>query len=66
MSNNPPCKGCEKREIGCHGSCREYGEYKKEHREIKEKQLKEKMLYSLVEGRKINRRIGKGKGKHSK
>ena len=26
---NPPCKGCERREIGCHGRCQEYGEWKK-------------------------------------
>lgn len=28
MGNNVPCKGCEKRHIGCHSNCREYNAWK--------------------------------------
>lgn len=26
----PPCKGCEDRAVGCHGSCERYKQYKAE------------------------------------
>ena len=26
-----PCKGCTDRKLGCHGMCRKYQEWKKEH-----------------------------------
>ena len=30
-----PCKDCEKRELGCHGRCEEYAEYKKQNEKAK-------------------------------
>lgn len=27
-----PCKGCEKREVGCHSSCKAYLDAKEEHK----------------------------------
>lgn len=29
-SNLSPCKGCEERQVGCHGQCEKYAEYKAE------------------------------------
>lgn len=29
-----PCKGCENRQIGCHGHCEKYEEYKQERWQI--------------------------------
>ena len=29
-----PCKGCEKRELGCHGKCEAYKEFRKKYDEI--------------------------------
>jgi len=31
MSGRPPCKGCERRLIGCHALCADYKDWKKEH-----------------------------------
>lgn len=31
-----PCKGCTKRELGCHDRCEEYQTFKKEYAEVKE------------------------------
>ena len=31
-----PCKGCEKRTVGCHGNCKEYLDWTKNSVEIKE------------------------------
>lgn len=28
-----PCKGCQDRHLGCHGTCEKYQEYKKIHEE---------------------------------
>ena len=30
-----PCKGCEKRSPGCHGSCPEYKRFREEHDKAK-------------------------------
>lgn len=32
-----PCYQCEKREVGCHSTCKEYIEYSNERRKIYEK-----------------------------
>ena len=32
-----PCQKCEKRHIGCHGSCDDYKQFCKEHDELKRK-----------------------------
>lgn len=32
-----PCKGCERREIGCHAKCVDYAEFKKERAKMNER-----------------------------
>lgn len=34
---NPPCKDCEKRQVGCHGSCPDYAAYAQSRQELREK-----------------------------
>ena len=34
---NTPCKGCERREIGCHAKCKDYAEFKAELKKLNEK-----------------------------
>lgn len=50
-----PCKGCEKRTLGCHGKCREYKsaktEYDKAVRAEKEAQHLNSILESIAVGR---------------
>lgn len=29
MAIKPPCKDCDRREIGCHSHCKEYKEYRR-------------------------------------
>lgn len=29
MATKPPCYGCERRELGCHGRCAEYAAWRK-------------------------------------
>ena len=43
MKDNP-CRYCEKRQIGCHGTCKEYIEWRKYNIWIKQK-AKEKNKY---------------------
>lgn len=38
----PPCKGCESREVGCHGRCEKYKAFRKQHDAIKEKMCAER------------------------
>lgn len=38
-----PCKDCENRELGCHGKCEEYIEWKNELAELNKKIAKEKL-----------------------
>ena len=35
----PPCKGCQDREVGCHGKCTKYIEWNKQVEEIREKRI---------------------------
>lgn len=37
-----PCKGCEKRSVGCHGTCAEHAEWAARVRDDKEKIYQEK------------------------
>ena len=37
---NCPCQGCKDREVGCHGKCEKYKEYKKEIEDYKTKKGK--------------------------
>jgi hypothetical protein len=40
-----PCKGCTDRTVTCHGVCKRYEEWKKEH-EIKKKWLRDQAPYT--------------------
>lgn len=39
---NAPCKGCERRKLLCHGSCKEYQEWKKAYEARKEADRQQK------------------------
>lgn len=41
MQKVSPCKGCETRSAGCHGSCEAYKNWKSERDEIKAAQTKQ-------------------------
>ena len=44
------CLNCEKRHVGCHSSCEEYSEFKRNFSEKKEISRKQKELQSIVSG----------------
>lgn len=39
------CKDCTKRKVGCHGTCKDYKEWLKEHHRIKEQAKKNERKY---------------------
>ena len=39
-----PCKGCDKRFVGCHASCSKYIEYAKYHEEQRQKRRKRRRV----------------------
>jgi len=43
-----PCKECGKREIGCHGQCGEYREWRAQHDERREARFKERKQKDTV------------------
>ena len=45
-----PCLNCEKRHVGCHSSCEEYAEFKRNFSEQKEIKRKQKELQNIVCG----------------
>lgn len=47
-----PCKGCSEREIGCHGSCEKYSEYRDVVNDIRKKQLEEQKYVNYTAVRK--------------
>lgn len=42
MANVSPCKGCERREVGCHSSCGDYVEWRKKRDEMLTKSYQDK------------------------
>ena len=52
---NANCKGCEKRHVGCHGTCSIYQEYRKKQDAL----LKAKNLTKEADAMEIQRRIEK-------
>ena len=44
------CLNCEKRHVGCHSSCEEYAEFKRNSSEQKETKRKQKELQNIVSG----------------
>ena len=52
---NANCKGCEKRYVGCHGTCSIYQEYRKKQDAL----LKAKNLTKEADAMEIQRRIEK-------
>ena len=45
MSKMPPCLNCQDRVLGCHSTCREYLEFRRERDELLEKKQKEKSFW---------------------
>lgn len=41
---NAPCKDCQERKMGCHGSCERYAAYKAENDKLRAARMKENML----------------------
>lgn len=44
---NSPCRGCEKRNTGCHADCREYKKFEEECQEIRKERRKDSINRSL-------------------
>lgn len=44
-----PCRGCGKREIGCHGKCPEWLEWEREHAARREELRKLRAFYAGLE-----------------
>ena len=42
-----PCRYCEKRDVGCHGKCSDYKEWKAESDKLHEIERKERQNYKL-------------------
>lgn len=61
-NNKCPCKGCNKREIGCHGKCADFKMYQDEIQEIREKADKERVVktYYLDRGRRVPKKYAHG------
>ena len=45
-----PCFNCEKRHVGCHSSCEEYAEFKRNFSDQKEISRNQKELQNIVKG----------------
>lgn len=59
---NAPCLGCERRELGCHGKCNDYKQFKVDLEEAKKKQSKyvQDRIYHVDSVRSVKRRYGVG------
>lgn len=58
----PPCKDCEQRHPGCHGSCKSYINYKEKHEQelktIRERRAKESARTGYMTDRQFKNAIG--------
>lgn len=45
---NNPCWHCANRELGCHGSCALYAEWKNKHDEVREADRKEREINRII------------------
>ena len=43
---SPPCKNCDRREVGCHGRCELYREFTERHKSEKSQKLQENNVTS--------------------
>lgn len=43
-----PCKGCDKRHVGCHGRCSDYSEWSKLREKARQKDFLEKYSHSIA------------------
>lgn len=57
----PPCKDCKKRELGCHGRCPEYQEFRKFRDNLNAERLKDSIIRETLKNGSANRGIYKGK-----
>lgn len=46
--HNGPCRGCRKREVGCHGKCPEYAEWKRNREEYLERRREQIDLETTI------------------
>ena len=60
----PPCKGCEDRAVGCHGSCERYKQYKAELAAAKA-ELYGKQQENIMIGDVISRSVKKTRRKYN-
>ena len=60
---NAPCKGCEKREVGCHATCEDYLTYRElkdeQNAELKEKAKREQEQNDIEKSRKKRIALGR-------
>ena len=56
----PPCYGCDKRHVGCHGGCAEYAAYKSARADILAKKYTENDALNILFARlaRCTKRIG--------
>lgn len=63
MRNYCPCKDCDKRQIGCHSTCKDYKEYCDLNKAEREKAYKERLvgmqIYEMEQERKRKSSSGK-------
>lgn len=52
-----PCKGCEKRMVGCHANCEEYIQFREEHERLQNTIRKEKARRSARQGTMTDRQF---------
>ena len=43
-----PCKGCQDREIGCHGKCQPYKEWREAYTNFKKEEAKERYMHNSI------------------
>lgn len=62
----PPCKDCEERIVGCHGSCERYLAYRKDVSQIQERRAQANKEQGIYVEQILRRAKLKGKTKHGK
>lgn len=57
-----PCKGCEKRYLGCHSKCEEYAEFKRQSAELHKRtqEIKQRYYGSVTLGKRKRQRRRNG------
>ena len=60
-NNKCPCKGCDKREVGCHGKCTDFKTYQDELQIIREKVEKDRHIktYYIDRGKRVPKKYAR-------